>query len=834
MSQCHDEDSYSSSSGSDNDDPSPAPSRKLRSHTQYPKDIVQPSPKVKRLNPGEPFQIITPPPSDKLTTASPNGENSSGVSQHLDEKSVPTLAAVTTSVNRRRPPELDIAFTLWSLVLPTCYPQIFPKHMKPYKPLPLTPFYTEETEVIAISLAEALFPLIPLVARHASHRWISPLRAFTACAACGALKIAQWISTRPLFKEYCKSHEGWQYTKPGPLTLSCSAGSLPFVTWFAEQFTTPKTTKRSTIHRALCGACTGGHNNIAEFIIRRFHSVLLTCDSDKQFEILASACESGNLTLAEYIVESFHLTKRKLQYSVELEQTVCSMFASGNLEMVMWMQRYFEINLKVWKLFAPRCMHNACKHGKLEMAKWLWTKKYLVDGKCPSDLLTTAFTGKLPSMGFWIASTFPEHSRTCLWQSICRVLEIGKGDLASEIVETLGMPSLTSDEIMHMFLHFCKSGNLSGVQWLDDHSEITAADVASISWIQTGCLTDIEDSLLAQTKTVALLKWLISRYGLSQPCREFFRLCCKNSVCEANEDILSLFPPSALVPVPTITSSTSSKTVEWLCKKHLASKVDLSLVLQLEDYESFYSIVAMRHIAEDMALTREDVNVTNWIVVAATCMCFKPEEAHLQAIMKQFSVTPTEAVSPFRVFCAHGDQHHAKWIAEEMNISREHVGQANFADFVSLLWRCPADECNFGVWFVNHFRLAREDVIKSGNSAAFVTLCNHLTNSIEPVRLIASRFSLTKQDIPLPVTDHFSLASDLYPTNYVGCGVRGTVDFCPHTALMTVLADHFGLSVDEIGVRPDSPEWLQAWARSYYGKKTEGEEPNPYHKENST
>lgn len=273
------------------------------------------------------------------------------------------------SLSLRAAPILWISHVMWTVIVPR---------------LRVDP-------VMLLILAEAMFPLVALVARFiqsfdkdplpisssngslAVVRWLSAhtdrfedvtiRNSFISGCENGHLEVAQFLLHR--FNLMCPEYLSWAFIS---FKRSCANGHTTVAKWLAEQFSISTSLVRSENNDVLRDTCFHGHLEVARWLTNLF---CLTVDDIRagNNEVFRESCSKGHLDFAKWLAEEFQLTANDAR--AENNWALRFSCSYGHLEVAKWLKEHFDLSVEDARSENNYAFRLSCFHGQLEVVSWL-------------------------------------------------------------------------------------------------------------------------------------------------------------------------------------------------------------------------------------------------------------------------------------------------------------------------------------------------------------------------------------------------------------------------------------------------------------------------------
>ncbi|KAH3761429.1 hypothetical protein Pelo_6828 [Pelomyxa schiedti] len=210
-----------------------------------------------------------------------------------------------------------------------------------------------------LSLAEALFPLIPLVARDVVDD-LGRKIALCACAQAGTHKVAKWI---------LKHHAEWD---------DCEDDKFPWKAHFFED----------TVHSSLFLSCTFGHLDYSQWLVAEcgatremvlrdnniYHEYRLSESRQLPRFLFDTVCQAGHLHVAKWLHETFSLQGDEI-FSKNSFAAFALSCTEGHFEVAQWLFDTFRMSVD--DKYLNESMSSLfwiilCQKENKPLAEWLW------------------------------------------------------------------------------------------------------------------------------------------------------------------------------------------------------------------------------------------------------------------------------------------------------------------------------------------------------------------------------------------------------------------------------------------------------------------------------
>lgn len=660
-----------------------------------------------------------------------------------------------------------LSHMLWKIVLPVSISQFVrtTKALGVQKGSFDDTCYDDPDEVLLFTVAEALFPLVPLVGGRAVVAWGNVRRAFYAVSACGAQKVASWMLSNTAYTSkitrelvlirHTKHTFNRKKSHLGAFALACGHGHLQYAQWLSNRFAlfgiseNVDTQSSETMLSSLCAASSHGNEIAFNWLLQNFSNTVQKIDSVAFLSVNVYACLSGNLSFVKLVAQSIHSSSSPFT-TFPICSAACK---SGNLELVKWVVSKYHFSSVNSVAFVGLWLRKSCQCGHLPIVSWLIEHFQISQAATQIAhhtplLVTTCLHSQFETFEWLIKNLLPVDNTT-LWQIIQRACLKNRIHVAQWLLQKYSVD--ISHTALQVTLEMCSTQpSVAVLQWFDTKFNITVDIIREFD-------CKVFRNAIVNSTDFLLPLWMKQRYGLDHTDAKavFFECCSRseaNAVCwlDANFNVCShLVLSDWLVALQTSFACRSWSVIQWILNKHILQKHHIcSVPIISEAIPTRMDIFKL--IDTIYCLNRTDVN----LATAINSLCGTIDTLHhLKWFVDRFSVSATDIEEyAFSIACSSGNLEAAIWLQDTFPISRNIALCADEECFAAI---CNHGNLDAAKWFVACFNPTKSEALCP---QAFKCAC--MSGSLELVQWFVNHFSLSATEVAS--TSRFSKNPKLY------------------------------------------------------------------------
>lgn len=588
--------------------------------------------------------------------------------------------------------------------------------------------YYNAEEAIIFGLGHALFPLTPFVVSRAVKVWGGAYHVFNATAACGALRVAQWISANPHHSKYLRFGKTCELGPKSrivePLTLACTNGHLDFAQWLAKRYelgdTVAGTSWRTPFPLAnaviLCSF--EGDNTLVQWLLATFSNILsdnqpqsskaetIKSMADQAFE---GAFQSGSFQLVKTIYHKYfekfnnsHTMNSNEDLIKLVHKCISRACLRGYTGIVEWAINTFPCTSDKYVGQIQEWIYEAVAMEHFDLVQWLFEnidcEKIINSPLYPyKDFVVCAVLNNHISLAIWLLQKVKPPSNETINLIFPVVCTKGMLDVAKWVNLCWIIERTTA---VNAFKRSFGKEHLEIVRWLAETFLITAADI--VPWDPL-----LEAALFCEPPSLTEAEWLVNQYQLqiSDVWNTVFFAAFQRLVHLADlivwvDQIFhipdSYFESNFLFWVAIISvciMQGNSLKVRWVAMRPLGSELREKLGCLFLAFSGFRG---------HFSLHRDSL-----------LHCRPNLLEDLQWTVGNFNVS-TETITKYQIFqraCYYTSPLPAIFLADRFNISKDEACCHQFHALRNICSISPFP-WDFAEWFVTKFAVTVEDVIK--------------------------------------------------------------------------------------------------------------------------